>query len=221
MVSPTPPGRPGGTPDRPAVFFADAAEWRAWLALHHAGEDEIWMGLHKKHVADRGLEWADAVREALCFGWIDSKSERIDDDSRRQRWTPRRRGSTWSAVNIAAVEELRSQGRMTQAGLDAYARRRPERSGTYSYERPADELPAAYQQQLTADGRAAAFWAAATPGYRKVATHWVLGAKQPATRDRRMTTLVEDCAHGRLISSQRYGAEPRWVAKARTAAGLD
>ena len=69
------------------------------------------MGLNKKHVEDRGLQWAEAVREALCFGWIDSMSQRIDEDAVRQRWTPRKPGSNWSTVNINAVAELTAAGR--------------------------------------------------------------------------------------------------------------
>jgi len=83
-------GTPGGTPERPAVFFSGPGEFRAWLEENHASETELWMGLYKRHVPDRGLTWEQAVPEALCFGWIDSVSQRIDEDARRQRWTPRK-----------------------------------------------------------------------------------------------------------------------------------
>ena len=105
-------GTPGGTPEKPATFFTGPDEFRAWLDANHATAPELWMGLHLAHVADRGLTWADAVPEALAYGWIDSRSERIDDDSRRQRWTPRRPGSTWSKINVATVERLTAEGRM-------------------------------------------------------------------------------------------------------------
>ena len=122
------PGTPGGTAERPALFFADAAEFRAWLAANHASAPDLWMGLYKKHVPDRGLTWADAVPEALCFGWIDSQVQRIDADAVRQRWTPRRPGSIWSAVNVALVERLTAEGRMHPAGLAAFARRNADRA---------------------------------------------------------------------------------------------
>lgn len=80
----TKPGTPGGSAERPAIFFRDADEFRAWLERNHDTESELWMGLKLAHVDDRGLTWADAVIEALCFGWIDSVAQRIDDDSRRQ-----------------------------------------------------------------------------------------------------------------------------------------
>lgn len=211
-------GRMGGTPERPARFFASAAEFGAWLAEHHDSEPELWMGLHKKHVPDPGLTWKDAVPEALCWGWIDSVAQRIDEDSRRQRWTPRRKGSNWSAVNIALVEQLTADGRMQPPGLAAFAARREDRSGVYAYENRDRELPPAYADQLAASPAATAFWEAATPSYRKVAVNWVLTAKAEATRDRRMAQLVEDCAAGLLIRSQRYGTIPAWVARAAAAA---
>ena len=122
-------GTPGGSPERPAVFFTGPEEFRAWLEANHATETELWMGLNKRHVPDRGLTWEQAVPEALCFGWIDSVSQRIDDDARRQRWTPRKTGSNWSAVNIALVEQLTAEGRMHPAGVAAFERRRDDRSG--------------------------------------------------------------------------------------------
>jgi uncharacterized protein YdeI (YjbR/CyaY-like superfamily) len=211
------PGRVGGTPERPARFFADAAEFRAWLRANHDRTPELWMGLNKKHVPDRGLTWEQAVPEALCFGWIDSQVQRIDADAVRQRWTPRKPGSTWSAVNIALVARLSAEGRMEPTGLAAFGRRREDRSAVYAYERAAQELPAELAAELAADDRAARFFAAATPSYRAIAVNWVLSAKQAATRDRRLAQLVADSAAGRLIPSQRYGAEPPWAARARAA----
>ncbi|MEO5982215.1 MAG: YdeI/OmpD-associated family protein [Pedococcus sp.] len=211
-------GTPGGTPERPATFFSSPQEFGAWLAAHHDSETELWMGLYKKHVPERGLVWEDAVVEALCWGWIDSVAQRIDEDARRQRWTPRKAVSSWSSVNIATVERLRAEGRMQPSGLAAYERRTPERSGIYAYENRELELPPGYAAQLAADPRASAFWAVATATYRKLAVSWVLTAKQEVTRDRRMAQLVDDSAHGRLIAPQRYGQVPRWVERAAAAA---
>ncbi len=201
--------------DVEVVFFADAAAFRAWLEEHHATATELWMGLRRKGHPDRGLTWEDAVPEALCFGWIDSTSYRIDDEARRQRWTPRKPTSNWSAVNIAHVERLLAEGRMHPAGIAAFERRDKSVAG-YSYET---------RRELGADGLAAiaavpaaqAFWEAAPPSYRRVAGNWVLSAKREQTRADRLATLVADCAAGRLIPPQRYGDEPRWVARAAAA----
>jgi uncharacterized protein YdeI (YjbR/CyaY-like superfamily) len=211
-------GTPGGTPERPAVFFEDAAEWGHWLAAHHDTETELWMGLYKKGHPDAGLTWEDAVREALCWGWIDSMAQGIDEHTRRQRWTPRKPRSTWSTTNINAVQELLAQGRMQPSGLAAFERRREDRSGVYAYENRARELPAHHAAQLAANPAASAFWEAATAGYRKVAVNWVVTAKQEKTRDSRMAQLVDDCAAGRLIPPQRYGIPPTWVERAAAAA---
>ena len=212
-------GTPGGSAERPATFFSGPEEFRAWLAANHDTATELWMGLHKKHVPDRGLTWEEAVIEALCWGWIDSVAQRIDDDSRRQRWTPRKATSNWSAINIASVERLKAEGRMQPSGLAAYERRLEGRSAIYSYESiSAAELPPEYAARLAGDAAASAFWAVATPSYRRLAVHWVVTAKQEATREKRMAQLVEDSAAGRLIPSQRYGDQPKWVERAAEAA---
>lgn len=211
-------GTPGGTEERPAVFFRDAAEFRDWLEAHHETATELWMGLNAKHVEPRGLTWAEAVPEALCFGWIDSLSQRIDDDARRQRWTPRKPSSNWSAVNVAHVERLTAEGRMRPAGIAAFEARRDDRSGIYSYEAPTDELPPELQAHVDASPAARAFLAEATATYRRGAIAWVLSAKRDETRVQRAKQLADDSAAGRLIPPQRYGETPKWVERAAAAA---
>lgn len=208
-------GRPGGSAQRPATFFADATQWAQWLDVNHQSASEIWMGLYKKHVPDRGLTWEAAVVEALRFGWIDSQAQRIDEDAVRQRWTPRRKGSNWSGVNVATVLRLIEEGRMEPAGIAAFEARRPDRQGIYTYEQGQVELTPEAEALLRADPVAAAFWDAATPSYRKLAAHWVVSAVREETRQRRIRQLVADCAAGRLIPSQRYGRQPAWVAATR------
>lgn len=123
----------GGSPERPAIFFDDAEDFRAWLEEHHETADELWMGLRRAHVRPRGLTWKEAVPVALCYGWIDSLSQPIDDDARRQRWTPRRARSSWSPTNIAHVERLLAEGLMRPAGLAAFE------AGTGRRVQPPDE----------------------------------------------------------------------------------
>ena len=211
-------GTPGGTPERPAIFFATPEEFRAWLEANQATATELWMGLYKTHVPGRGLTWEQAVPEALCFGWIDSVAQRIDEDSRRQRWTPRKPASIWSSVNIALIEKLSVEGRMHAAGIAAFERRRADRSGVYSHENPDRELPPEAAARLAANPAASAFWAAATATYRRQVTHWALTAKQEATRERRLVQLIDDSAAGRLVPFQRYGDVPKWAQRAADAA---
>lgn len=211
-------GQPGGSAQKPAVFFRDAAEFRAWLERNHATATELWMEQRLAHVPDRGLTWADAVPEGLCFGWIDSVSQPVDDDRRRQRWTPRKRGSTWSKVNIAHVERLIAEGRMAPSGLAAYEARSAERSGTYSHENGEAQLEPEVEAVLAESAAAQAFLAAATPGYRKTVRHWIATAKRPQTRISRARQLVADSAEGRLVPFARVGKTPAWLVRAAAAA---
>lgn len=211
-------GHLGGTDERPATFFADAGQWRAWLETNHDSAPDIWMGLRKKHVANRGLTWEDAVPEALCFGWIDSQVQRIDADTVRQRWTPRRPGSIWSRVNVTLAEELIASGRMRPAGLAAFEARKPDREAVYAYEQTGDEWTADHEASLRANTAASAFWDLSTPSYQRIARHWVTSAKRAATQEARLAQLIECCATGRLIPTQRYGQSPAWLARAASAA---
>jgi uncharacterized protein YdeI (YjbR/CyaY-like superfamily) len=96
---------------------ANAGEWRTWLEHHHDSRDDVWLVIFKKHAASRGVTFAEATEEALCFGWIDSAMRPIDEDRFALRYTPRRQGSNWSNRNRALAERLIEQARMTPAGL--------------------------------------------------------------------------------------------------------
>jgi uncharacterized protein YdeI (YjbR/CyaY-like superfamily) len=183
-----------------AIFFATPSELRAWLEEHHATASELWVGLYKKASGRRSLTWSQIVDEVLCFGWIDGKSQRIDEDRYRQRLTPRRPTSNWSAVNIANVGELRVQGRMTPAGEAAFAARREDRSAVYSYERRHEAAFDAEQEAaFRANGPAWEWFAGQAPSYRTAATYWVVSAKRPETRARRLATLIECSSEGRRV----------------------
>ncbi|HYO85703.1 MAG TPA: YdeI/OmpD-associated family protein [Dermatophilaceae bacterium] len=199
-----------GDDARPATFFDEPDQFRAWLETNHASAHEIWVGLRKAHVTPRGLTWAAAVAEALCFGWIDSVMQPIGPDAVRQRFTPRRRNSRWSRVNIDVVGRLVDEGRMTPAGLAAFERRDVSRDPPPRGATP--RLPPEYLDRLRADEAAAAFFfGRATPAYRRTCADWVRDAKREATRQRRMDRLVADCAAGRIIALLRYGPPPVWA----------
>jgi uncharacterized protein YdeI (YjbR/CyaY-like superfamily) len=180
-------------------FFKTPAELRRWFAKHHASEDVLWVGFYKKESGEPSITWAESVDEALTVGWIDGIRKRIDARRYKIRFTPRRRSSVWSAINIARVEELKKAGRMRPAGLEAFAARRENRSGVYSYEqRPAD-LPEPYAAMLAANRRAQAFFAAQPPSYRKLACWWVVSAKQEETRNKRLGKLIEASVAGKRL----------------------
>jgi uncharacterized protein YdeI (YjbR/CyaY-like superfamily) len=182
-----------------ATFFSSPAEFRAWLEENHESVSEIWVGYYKKATGKPTLTWSQAVDEALCFGWIDGKLQRIDDERHRQRFTPRRPRSNWSAVNIAKVAELREQGRMTPAGEAAFAARRDDRS-ELTYERRHEAAFDADQETAFRADEAALRWFNDEPAsYRQMATFWVVSAKRPETRARRLASLIECSAEGRRV----------------------
>lgn len=191
-------------PTRVAIFRS-ADGFRGWLEAHHDSATELWVGYYKKGVPKTSMTYRESVDEGLCFGWIDGITRRIDDEVYTVRFTPRTKRSTWSAVNVARIGELMAVGRTHPAGVCAFEARTEDNTGIYSYEnRPAD-LPDAYLARLTANEGAWSWWQAQRPGYRCVATWWVVSAKQEATRGRRLATLIEDCAAGRMIKSQLDG----------------
>jgi len=105
------------------VFFATPEELRDWFAANHATADELWLGYYKKASGRPSVDWSQVVDEALCVGWIDGVRKSVSDEVSVQRLTPRRKGSTWSAINVAKVATLTEQGRMRPAGLAAFAAR--------------------------------------------------------------------------------------------------
>jgi uncharacterized protein YdeI (YjbR/CyaY-like superfamily) len=199
-----PPSRRSAVPAAVTVF-GNAAEFRDWLETHHADATELWVGYYKKGVPKTSMSYKESVDLGLCFGWIDGLTRRIDDEVYAIRFTPRKKRSTWSAVNVARMGELIAAGLAHPAGIRAFEARTADNTGIYSYEnRPAD-LPEEYLARLKANDAAWSWWQAQRPGYRRVATWWVVSAKQQATRDRRLATLIEDCAAGRMIKSQLDG----------------
>ena len=116
-------------------FFATPAELRDWFDANHETATELWLGYYRKATGRPSVDWSQAVDEALCVGWIDSVRYRLDETSSAQRFTPRRKGSIWSAINVAKVAALTAEGRMRPAGLAAFEARTPEKTAIYSYER--------------------------------------------------------------------------------------
>lgn len=194
---PVPPGE--------ILFFDSPAAFRRWLARHHASATELQVGYWKKGSGHPSLTWPESVDEALCFGWIDGVRHAVDAERYTIRFTPRRPGSTWSAINIRRVAELTEAGRMKPAGLKAFAARQEQRSGTYSYEQRSPDLPEPYARLFRRHKAAWAFYQAQPPSYRKAANWWVVSAKQEATRLKRLDTLIADSAAGRRIGPLRRG----------------
>lgn len=182
------------------IFFAAPNEFRAWLEKNHLFEDELWVGYHRKATGRPSMTWPESVDEALCFGWIDGIRKTVDESSYKIRFTPRRKTSVWSLVNLARVGELTAEGRMRPAGLKAFAERKEAKSGIYMYEqRKNAALDAATEKEFRKNKKAWEFFAAQPPGYRKLAAWYVISAKQEATRRKRLQRLIEDSEAGRRV----------------------
>ena len=186
-------------------FFDSAADFRAWLLAHHESAAEFRVGFYRKDSGRRGLNYPEAVDQALCFGWIDGVRRSVDSTSYANRFTPRKAGSNWSAVNVKRVGELSALGLMHASGLHAFEARDPTRSQEYSYEGRTPELDGAYAERLRANPDAWAYFQAQTPWHRRTAGWWVVSAKKEETRLKRLVTLVEDSAAGLWIGPLRRG----------------
>jgi uncharacterized protein YdeI (YjbR/CyaY-like superfamily) len=182
------------------IFFATPAEFRKWLRKNHDKQSVLWVGYHRKATGRPSITWPESVDEALCVGWIDGIRKRWDADSYMIRFTPRKERSTWSAINIARIAELTRAGRMRPAGLAAFARRTDDRSEIYAYEQRANaKLDDAAEQRLRANAKAWTFFQAQPPSYRKLMAWWIISAKRPETREKRLVRLIEESAAGRRL----------------------
>lgn len=181
------------------IHFRDALSWRAWLAENHATAREVWVGFYRKDSGKGGITYAEALDEALCFGWIDGVRRKVDDSRYTNRFTPRKAGSYWSDVNTRRARELIQVGRMAAPGLAAFEARDAQRTARYSFERAS----ATFDPKLVAAFRrnkpAWTFWEAQPPSYRKMATWFVVSAKREETRLRRLETLIARCAAGERL----------------------
>src|SRR6266511_5629927 len=128
-------------------YFKSANDFRRWLEKNHATIQELWVGYYKKSSQRASMTWPESVDEALCFGWIDGIRKSVDDLRYTIRFTPRRRGSVWSAVNTKRAEELRDRGLMEERGMAAFNARKEYNSGIYSYEQSSDNLKAPYEER--------------------------------------------------------------------------
>jgi len=187
------------------LVFDTRAALRDWFESHHETASEAFIGYYRKGVGKPSTTWEQAVEEALCVGWIDGITFRVDDELTANRFTPRRKGSSWSAVNLAKVAELRAAGLMRPAGIRAFEERDQSKDASYSYERPETAFPPDWRARFEADADAWAYWQAETPSYRRTVTHWVMTAKRPDTRERRFAALVADSAAGRRIGPMSSG----------------
>jgi uncharacterized protein YdeI (YjbR/CyaY-like superfamily) len=181
------------------IFFEAPADFRAWLAENHATADHLLVGFHKKGSGRRSITWPEAVDEALCYGWIDGVRKGIDAGSYMIRFTPRKKGSVWSTVNVNRVRALAELGLMQPTGLAAFEARKEDRSGIYSHEQGDVEMPEPYLGLLREDAAAWEFYEKQPASYRKAVNWWVVSARKDETRRRRLDSLVACSARAERV----------------------
>ena len=181
-------------------FFASGEEFRAWLAEFHATEPELWVGFHKRHSKLPSMTWPESVDEALCYGWIDGVRKRIDEQSYKIRFTPRRKRSRWSAVNSRRIAELKQLERVQASGWIVYAERQGATDANYAYEqRHLVQLDETQETEFRNNRKAWRYFEAQPAWYRRTALWWVVSAKREETRARRLAQLIADSAEGKTI----------------------
>jgi len=180
-------------------FFRTSADFRSWLEKNHATATELWVGFYKKESGKPSITWPESVDQALCFGWIDGIRKRVDEMSYQIRFTPRRPGSIWSAINIKHAKELVEQRRMRPTGLKAFAARIENKSGIYSYEQRSTELSQPYAKVLKKNNAAWNFFQTQSPSYRKMIGWWIVSAKKEETRMARLAKLISQSVKGKRL----------------------
>jgi uncharacterized protein YdeI (YjbR/CyaY-like superfamily) len=182
------------------AFFKTQKDFRKWLEKNHDKLTELWVGFYKKSSGKPSIDWPQSVDEALCFGWIDGIRKSIDEKSYKIRFTPRKPRSTWSAINIKRVGELKKLGLIQPSGLKAFSYRKDDKSVLYSYENRHKGLDLVYEKKIKANKKAWEFFQTQPPWYRHTSGWWVMSAKKEETRRKRLAKLIEDSENGRRIA---------------------
>jgi uncharacterized protein YdeI (YjbR/CyaY-like superfamily) len=172
------------------TYFATEAEFRKWLAENHQKETALLVGFYKVGSKKPSMTWSQSVDQALCFGWIDGIRKSIDKESYSIRFTPRKKNSIWSAINIQKMEALNTAGLMTSEGLNAFSFRTESKSKIYSHEKEPIPLEPTYEKQFKENKLAWDFFIKQAPSYKKVIIHWIMTAKQEKTRQSRLEKTI-------------------------------
>ncbi len=188
------------------VYFSNTESLRKWFEENHLNSNELVVGFYKTGTKRKTITWSQSVDEALCFGWIDGIRRSVDEERYCIRFTPRKPGSNWSAINIEKMENLIRAGRMTDAGLAAFSKRKDSKSRVYSYETDKEfHLTGEMTDEFMKNPSAWEYFQSQSPSYRKVTIRWVLGAKQESTREKRLAELISSSAAGDWIKAMRWG----------------
>ena len=185
--------------DFPEVHLTTRPQWRDWLVENHSTSPGVWLVSWRSNIGRERISGADVVEECLCFGWIDSRIRKLDDERNALRLTPRRPGGTWSAVNKELIRRLRQDGRMTPAG-EAVIQRSIE-DGSWTFLNDIEALLAPDDLRLALDdANATEGWQRLPPSKKKSSLWWIKTAKREATREKRIAAVAQAAAQGRSIA---------------------
>lgn len=179
----------------------DRSEWRAWLAANHNTESEVWLVYYKKETGIPSIAYNGSVEEALCFGWVDSIIKRIDDQKYARKFTPRKPESRWSPSNTRRVEKLIAAGQMTEHGLALVEAAKQSGSWDNPVTKPELDftIPDAFAQALAQNPQAKQTFETLAPTYQKQYLAWIITAKRPETKARRIAESIRLLAEGRKL----------------------
>ena len=179
------------------VFVKTRQQWRKWLEKNHATKKEAWVVFYKKHTGKKGASYLDVLEEALCFGWIDGPLKRIDGEKHAIKFTPRRKHSVWAESNVERAQRMIKLGKMTPAGLEAFqgheSRRVPK----------VISMPADLEKALKKNRKAWENFQKFAPSHRKHYFWWIMSAKRPETRGRRISEVVKRAAANKKLGWER------------------
>jgi uncharacterized protein YdeI (YjbR/CyaY-like superfamily) len=181
------------------LFFSQPSGFRSWLEQNHKKETEVLVGFYKIDSGKLSMTWPQSVDEVLCFGWIDGIRKSIDKDSYCIRFTPRKKTSIWSTVNITKVTELNKKGLMQPSGLEAFDNRTEEKSEIYSFESATKKLTESFENKFKTNKKAWDYFISQAASYKKTVIHWIMTARHESTQVSRLEkTIAESEKHKRL-----------------------
>ena len=184
-------------PDYLTIQLESQEQWEGWLADNHASSDGVWLQFFKKGSGKKSITYAEAVEEALCYGWIDGQSKSYNDESWLQKFTPRRARSVWSKVNRERVERLIDAGKMKPAGLAQIEAAKLDGRWERAYDAPSTSaVPEDFLHELAKDEKAKAFFETLNKSNIYAITYRLQTAKKPETREKRMKAILDMLAKG-------------------------
>ncbi len=178
------------------VFFSSQIRFREWLLNNHTKETELFVGYHKVNSGKPSMTWSQSVDQALCFGWIDGVRNSIDEHSYQIRFTPRKKNSIWSLVNLDKIKELTKKGLMQKMGIEAYNNRPKDKPNAYAFRQKELTLPSDFEDHFKKNLKAWDYFESLAPSYKKLSIHWVISAVQDKTKTKRLEELIASSEFG-------------------------